>query len=127
MSDTLPRKDRQRHVLTEQVRAWMAEVVNEEPEFHGVPRITYDVSLTALPNGAQEDQWVPFVVMYLAIEGPVADADVFSSPIVRPYAVREQFVKDLTRDGVRSLIETRDAAVAEYRQAKEDRVADSSG
>jgi hypothetical protein len=118
---------KQRYVLSEAVLGWTAQVVNEDEEFAELPRIIYDASVMAFPNAEREDQWAPIVVLYLSIEGPSPDADVFSAPILRPYAVREQFVKDLVRDAIRSLVATRDAAIAEQDALREDRVADSSG
>lgn len=109
--------------ITDEVIGWIAQVTNEE-EFAGL-NVSYDAAMTALPNGGREDQWVPFLVLYLGIDGPSDDSNVFSAPIVRPYAVREQFVKDLVRDGIRSLVVARDKAIAESESITE--VAESSG
>lgn len=98
--------------VTDQVLSWMEQVLNEDPEFDGLD-VRYDCAMTALPDGGQEDRWVPILTLYLAIDGNKPDQDIFGTPVLRPYATTEDFVKDLTRDGLRSLLKLREDLAAE--------------
>lgn len=102
--------------VTDEVLSWMAQVLNEDPEFDGVD-VRYDCAITAMPDGSQEDRWVPLLTLYLAIDGIKPDQDIFGTPVLRPYAVTEEYVKDLTRDGLRSLLKLREELSAEVQPA----------
>lgn len=96
--------------VTDDVLLWIRELLAEEfPE----QAVRYDVAITAIPDGAQEDRWVPIMTLYLGIDGVVPNQDVFGSPVLRPYAVNERFIKDLTRDGMQSILGLRDQLLAE--------------
>lgn len=98
------------HRATAQCLSWVEEVLFTEPFAQSEP-VVYDVGMAALPDGGQENRWVPFLILYLEIKGPdERHPAVFGAAVVKPYALTQGLVRGLVLDTLKSLREERDAA-----------------
>lgn len=97
--------------LIELVAGWIDEALTTLDEFDLIHEyIRWDVTFQAYPDSSAETEtWIPQLVMYFEIDGPVEGTSVFGVPLVRPYSMTQEFVQELAVSAVRDCLAKRTA------------------
>lgn len=94
------------------VNDWVLAAISKFQQDRGnYEQVLFAVALQAFPDPAREVEhaWIPQLVVYLEMAGPMPGTSVFGTPMFRPYSLTEEAVTGFVIEALTDMVDYREA------------------
>lgn len=90
--------------LTEQAKTWVTKAIKA----HAQERVVWDLSVSAFPEPSQENSYLPFLALYLEIEGAIPQTSIYGSSVIAAFQLNSGRIERVVKTALEDLRSERD-------------------